>query len=92
MDVTFELGGSKARENVRKHAVDFEEAASAFLDPLSLTIPDPEHSSEEPRWILLGHSAQGRLLVVVHTDRRDTIRLISARAASRTERRTYEHT
>jgi hypothetical protein len=90
MSMTFEWDGRKALENSRKHAVDLEEAASAFLDPLSLAIPDPDHSVDEERWVLIGVSDKGRLLVVVHADRGDTIRLISARRASRHERQTYE--
>jgi uncharacterized DUF497 family protein len=90
MSVTFEWDGEKALENVKKHGVDFEEASSAFFDPLSLTILDPEHSMAEERSVLLGLSAKQRLIVVVHIDRGDRIRLISAREASRPERRSYE--
>jgi uncharacterized protein len=71
--------------------VSFEEAATAFGDPLSLTIPDPEHSQAEDRFVLLGQSARQRLLVVVHVERAaDEYRIISARTATRTERRQYE--
>lgn len=80
----------KAAVNRRKHGVSFEEAATAFTDPLSIAIPDPDHSEEEDRWILVGRSAQDRLLVVVHVDRGDNIRIISARRASRVETRKYE--
>jgi uncharacterized DUF497 family protein len=75
-------------------AVDLppNKSASAFADPLSLTIADPEHSVGEERWILLGLSFTGRLVVVAHTERHDTIRLISARLAIRSERRQYEGT
>jgi uncharacterized DUF497 family protein len=80
----------KAATNLRKHGVAFDEAATAFGDPLSITIPDPEHSVGEQRWLLLGQSAAGRLLVVAHTEHRDEIRIISARPATRRERQDYE--
>jgi uncharacterized DUF497 family protein len=70
--------------------VTFEEATSCFGDPLSMTIPDPDHSAGEARYLLLGHSTAGRLLVVAHTERGDNIRLISARSATRGERHVYE--
>ncbi|MDX2206489.1 MAG: BrnT family toxin [Gemmatimonadales bacterium] len=75
---------------MRKHGVTFEEAVSAFADPHSITIPDPDHSIDEDRFILIGRSAMERMLVVVHLERGDRIRLISARLAARRERRTYE--
>ena len=80
----------KAAANLRKHAVAFDEAATSFGDPLSLTIPDPEHSVGEQRWLLVGESVAGRLLVVAHTERGDEIRIINARRATRRERQTYE--
>jgi uncharacterized DUF497 family protein len=86
----FEWDPEKARANVAKHGVSFEEAMRAFLDPLSVTILDPDHSEGEDRFVLIGQSPAGRLLVVVHTDRGTSIRLISARRATRRERRTYE--
>jgi uncharacterized DUF497 family protein len=86
----FEWDPEKARANRAKHGVSFEEAMRAFLDPLSVTILDPDHSESEARFVLIGQSPSGRLLVVVHTDRGDSIRLISARRATRRERRTYE--
>jgi hypothetical protein len=86
----FEWDPEKARANRAKHGVSFEEAMRAFLDPLSVTILDPDHSESEARFVLIGQSPSGRLLVVVHTDRGDAIRLISARRATRRERRTYE--
>ena len=79
----FEWDPEKARRNVAKHGVSFEEAATAFGDPLSLTILDPDHSEEEDRFILLGQTYAGRLVVVVHTDRGENIRVISARLATR---------
>ena len=80
----------KAAANLRKHGVDFEEAATAFGDPLSITIPDPDHSAGEERWLLIGEGRAGRLLVVAHTERGDEIRLITARPATRRERQTYD--
>ena len=80
----------KAAANLRKHGVDFEEAATAFGDPLSITIPDPDHSAGEERRLLIGEGRAGRLLVVAHTERGDEIRLITARPATRRERQTYE--
>ena len=80
----------KAAANLRKHGVDFEEAATAFGDPLSITIPDPDHSAGEERWLLIGEGRAGRLLVVAHTERGDEIRLITARPATRRERQAYE--
>ena len=90
MSVTFEWDAEKALENVRKHGVDFEEASSAFFDPLSLTVPDPGHSTADERSVLLGLSRKGRLVVVSHLDWGDRIRIISAREATRHERRNYE--
>jgi uncharacterized DUF497 family protein len=86
----FEWDPEKALSNFRKHDLSFEEAATAFGDLASISIVDPDHSETEQRWILLGMSTQGKLLVVVHTERRDNIRIISARRATRRERRTYE--
>jgi len=81
----------KARRNVRRHGVSFEEASTVFADQWSVTIHDAVHSLiEEERFITIGQSEGGRLLVVVHCDRGDTIRLISARPATPRERRTYE--
>ena len=90
MPLTFEWDPSKAQLNLRKHGVSFQEAVGAFMDPLSVTIPDPDHSYDEERLVLIGFSQSNRLLVVVHTESVDTIRLISAREASRFERRQYE--
>ena len=90
MPLNFQWDENKARTNLAKHGVSFEEAATAFGDALSLTIPDPAHSQREDRFIILGMSHQGKLLVVVHTERGDSIRLISARRASRRERNSHE--
>lgn len=86
----FEWDREKAAENERKHGVSFDEASTAFGDPLSLTISDPDHSDDEERFLLLGESYSGRLVVVVHTERLERIRIISARLATGRERRPYE--
>ena len=90
MPLSFQWDENKARTNLAKHGVSFEEAATVFGDRLSLTIPDPAHSQAEDRSIVLGQSHQRKLLVVVHTERGDNIRIISARRASRGERKSYE--
>ena len=82
MPVTFEWDSRKARSNLVKHGVGFEEASTIFGNPSSLTIPDPEHSLSEKRYITMGKAFTGKLLVVVHTERGDNIRIISARWAS----------
>jgi len=87
--VWFEWDPAKAERNLAKHGVSFEEAVTAFSDPLSLTVFDPDHSVEEDRYVLQGVSSLGRLLVVAHTDRAARIRIISARLATRRERRSY---
>jgi uncharacterized protein len=74
----------------QKHGVSFDEASTVFSDPLSVTIDDPQHSDDEDRFIILGESHRYRLLVVVFTERRGKIRIISARVATRRERRDYE--
>jgi hypothetical protein len=88
MHVTWDA--RKAAANLRKHRVSFEEATTALADPLAITGADPDHSVAETRWITFGVSNRGRLLVVAHTDEDDMIRIISARAATRPERRLYE--
>ena len=90
MGLTFEWDEAKAAANLRKHGVSFEEAAIAFGDPLSMTIPDPDHSEGEYRYILMGCTLRGDTVVVVHTERGDNIRIISARRATRREIQTYE--
>ncbi len=80
----------KAAENLKRHGVDFREAATLFDDPLSTTFPDADHSTGEHRFLIIGMSALGRILVVSHTETADAIRLITARAATRRERRFYE--
>lgn len=90
-DIQFEWDPAKATANVLKHGVTFEEAQTAFLDDLALVVDDPEHSEVEARFVLLGLSAAARILVVVHAYRSasDTIRIISARKASKAERAAY---
>jgi uncharacterized DUF497 family protein len=88
--MTFEWDSRKAALNLRRHEISFDEASTAFGDLRSRTIRDPYHSIGEERFILLGRSFRGRIVVVVHTERADRIRLISARKATRAERRRYE--
>ena len=86
----FDWDEEKARSNLTKHDVSFDEATSVFDDPLFLTFADPAHSIQEQRFIMMGESARGRLLVISYTDRAGTTRLISARLATRKERQAYE--
>jgi hypothetical protein len=86
----FEWDPKKAAKNLRKHKVSFAEAATVFGDPLSVTVHDPDHSSEEDRYITLGTTNQFRLVMVSHADRGDRIRIISARQMTRAEREAYE--
>ena len=86
----FDWDPEKAAENQAKHGLTLSEAATAFGDPLSITIPDPEHSVGEARFVLVGISYRYRLVVVAHTESGDTIRIISARSATNAERRVYE--
>ena len=88
----FDWNPEKEVRNRRKHGVSFREAATVFGDPLSTTFSDPDHSKEEERHITIGMSQQGRILVVAHTEEGDTVRIISARRATRRERRFYEET
>jgi len=86
----FEWDRSKADANRRKHKVTFDEAASVFYDPLSATFPDPDSSRTEERLVTIGHSSRQRLLVVVHSEQGETIRIISARLATAHERKRHE--
>jgi uncharacterized protein len=86
----FDWDPNKATSNLRRHNVSFGEAATIFSDPLSTTVPDPDHSLAEDRFITVGFSHRGRLLMVAHTERGDRIRIISARELTRTERVQYE--
>jgi uncharacterized DUF497 family protein len=88
--VRFAWDRAKAAANLNKHGVSFHEAATVLGDPLSTTFPDESHSTDERRFVTIGASRRGRLLVVAHTDRDNTIRIISARQATRRERVFYE--
>lgn len=90
MDLTFEWDEEKANENLRKHKVGFEEAKTVFNDPFSITIQDPQHSIGEHRYIDIGYSSRGRILVVVYIERKSNIRIISCRKATKSEVRVYE--
>ena len=81
MELTFEWDNKKALTNLRKHGVSFEEASTVFGDTLSATVPDPLHSHSEDRFVTIGISSNGKLLVAVHSDRGDKIGIISARPA-----------
>jgi hypothetical protein len=86
----FEWNPDKAVINLRKHNISFQEATTVFDDSLSVTFPDPDHSIGEDRYVIIGTSRLGQLLVVSHTDRENRTRIISARRATRQERRFYE--
>ncbi|MBI0068863.1 MULTISPECIES: BrnT family toxin [unclassified Snodgrassella] len=86
----FEWSQEKAASNIKKHGVSFDEAVTVFWDENALIINDPDHSEDEDRFILLGMSENLRVLVVIHCERGNTIRLISARTATKQERKQYE--
>ncbi|MGB5634544.1 MAG: BrnT family toxin [Waterburya sp.] len=86
----FEWSENKAASNLSKHGVSFEEAKTVFDDPLYVDFYDPDHSEDEERYLIVGESSRGRLLIVSYTERGDSIRLISARELTRTERSAYE--
>lgn len=90
MGYVFEWDPAKAKRNLAKHGVSFDEASTVFADPLALLMPDPDHSVDEERYVLLGMSNRRRLLVVAFAERSPRTRLISARMATRRERRQYE--
>ena len=95
MELVFEWDAKKAKANLKKHKVSFEEAKTIFNDPLLITFPDEEHSEAEERFISIGMSASDRVLLAVHTEREETedlliIRIISCRKATPSERRVYE--
>ena len=90
--ITFEWIPSKAEKNLRKHGFSFDEAASVFFDPLARTGPDTDHSDGELRFLIIGHSSSGNFLLVSHTERGDSIHIISARRATPRESRDYEYT
>lgn len=90
MALEFEWHADKAASNARKHGVTFDEAMTVFADPLAAIFDDDEHSAEEKREIIVGHSAKGRLLLVSFTERGEAVRIISARRATKRERKDYE--
>ncbi len=90
MKLNFEWDEKKDQANIKKHKVGFDEAATVFIDPFSITIPDSDHSVEEQRHIDIGHSARGRMLVVIYTERGSNMRIISCRKATLSERKLYE--
>jgi hypothetical protein len=90
MRAGFDWDNRKAQKNARKHGVEFEESSSVFGDPLAITFPDPDHSENEPRMIILGMSLLGRMLLTVYVEHAATIRIISSRKATRSERKAYE--
>jgi len=87
--VRFQWDPRKAAANLAKHAVSFDEASTVFGDPLAGTVPDPEHSTDEARFVTIGRSARGRLIVVTHADRGDDLRIISARRAMAGEKKKH---
>ncbi len=92
MALEFEWDPVKAELNLKEHGVSFDEATTIFRDTLSITILDPDHSDYEDRFIDIGMSHRMQLLVVSYTERKDKIRIISARRATRAERKNYEET
>jgi uncharacterized DUF497 family protein len=90
MGPSFEWDDEKAQSNLQKHGVSFPEASTAFADPLGAIFPDPEHSTDEDREIIVGQSERNRLLVVSFTERGENVRIISARAATTRERKNHE--
>ncbi|MCA2621906.1 MULTISPECIES: BrnT family toxin [unclassified Microcystis] len=86
----FDWDKNKAARNLSKHGVSFEEAKTVFDDPLYVDFYDPDHSESEERYLIVGESDRGRLLIVSYTEREDSVRLISAREVTRTEREAYE--
>lgn len=86
----FEWDDNKAVSNLSKHGVSFDEAKTVFDDPLYIDFYDPDHSADEERYLIVGESNRGRLLIVSYTERKDSIRVISAREVTRSERKAYE--
>ena len=86
----FEWDPAKASQNLKKHGVSFDEAVTAFFDPLSATFDDPDHSIDEQRYVTVGFSSRNRLLIVGHTERGKAVRIISARPATAHERKRHE--
>ena len=90
MNLTFEWDEEKANSNLKKHKISFEEGKTIFDDPFLLTFPDLEHSEFEERYINIVTSVKGRILILIHTERGENIRIINCREATSTERRAYE--
>ncbi len=90
MELTFEWDEDKARQNLKKHRVGFEEGKTIYNDPFLWTFPDPDHLDVEKRYISIGYASSGRVLVVTHTERGQIIRIISCRKASAREVKSYE--
>ena len=90
--MVYEWDAGKATANLKKHRVSFTEAAGVFLDPLAVTYQDPDHSQDEQRYITVGGSTRGRVILVAHLDRGDRVRIISARRATRREAHEYSET
>ena len=90
MKLSFEWDEEKAKANLKKHKVGFDEAATVFTEPYSITIHDPDHSADKQRYIDIGTSDKGRVLVVVYTERGSHIRIVSCRKATSSERKLYE--
>jgi uncharacterized protein len=88
--VIYEWDAEKAKRNLQKHGVTFEDAAAVFLDPLALTFPDPDHSSGEDREITIGRSSRQQVVFVSHCQRGNRLRIITARKTTRGERKQYE--
>ena len=88
--MVYDWNAAKAKANIEKHGVSFDEAATVFLEPLALTFPDPYHSGGEEREITIGYTAGGEVVFVSHCQRGERVRIISARKATRRERRQYE--
>lgn len=90
MALTFEWDEDKSRRNVVKHGVTFEKAKTVFNDPFASTIDNPDHSEDEDRYLGIGLSSKGRLLVVWYTEKNENIRIIGCRKATKYERKVYE--
>ena len=90
MSITFEWDQNKSEANEEKHGISFEEAKTVFNDPFAITIDDPDHSHDEYRYIDIGFSSKGSVLVLWYTERNENIRIIGCRKASKFERKTYE--
>jgi uncharacterized DUF497 family protein len=90
MKLSFEWDEEKAKANLKKHGVGLDEATTVFTDPFSITIHDPEHSADEQRYIDIGSSDKSRVQLVVYTERGSTIRIVSCRKATPSERKLYE--